>query len=257
MYFFENGSVQCLTFSTVSDNLDHQAHGVWAHLTPIFDEAGTDFPDTKCVHFFSDSPSSQYRNRTNIYLMHKLMPKFFKNLQQFSWNFSEPGHGKGVMDGVGGSLKRNAHQSVLHGKDIMSAKDLETLFQHSKSKVIEIPSSSMDAIKKSIPKVINPIKEIMALRQIFWGIASGLLYGRRLSCFECAPNKKCTHFHVLIINDSSSSKDKPKEFQLKKTTLKVSDVYTSEDDSAPEDRQTNTVIEPTPFEYEDLKQGAG
>lgn len=37
--------------------------------------------------------------------MKKILLTIFKNLKHFSWNFSEQGHGKGAMDGVGGSLK--------------------------------------------------------------------------------------------------------------------------------------------------------
>lgn len=116
MYFNDGNSTQCKTFCTVSDNLDHQAHRVWAHLSPILEEAAKEFPDTKFVNFFSNSPSNNmysYRNRFKIFFMHKFLPMFFKKLEYFTWNFSEPGRGKGVMDGVGGSLKRTADQKVL------------------------------------------------------------------------------------------------------------------------------------------------
>jgi hypothetical protein len=77
-------------------------------MKPILEETSKAYPNTHTIHFFSDSPSSQYRNRINCYLMKSLLPTYFKNLKSFSWNFSEPGHGKGAMDGVGGSVKRNA-----------------------------------------------------------------------------------------------------------------------------------------------------
>lgn len=105
LYSFDPNAKKLMqrTFCTVSDNLDLNSYSVWAHMKPIIQEISMSFPTT---HFFSDSPSSQYRNRGNIYLMKKLLPHYCNNLKCFTWNYSEPGHGKGAMDGVGGSLKR-------------------------------------------------------------------------------------------------------------------------------------------------------
>lgn len=36
------------------------------------------------------------------------------------WNYHEAGHGKGIPDGIGGTLKRMADLRVRHGKYIMS-----------------------------------------------------------------------------------------------------------------------------------------
>lgn len=101
MHYVENKKIHCQSFCTVSDNIDHMSYAVWAHMQPILEKAAEDFPETRELILFSDSPSSQYRNKTNVYFMKKILPSIFKNLKQFSWNFSEPGHGKGAMDGVG------------------------------------------------------------------------------------------------------------------------------------------------------------
>lgn len=75
------------------------------------------------------------------------MPKFFPELKTVTWNFSEPGHGKGAMDGIGGSLKRNSDRNVLHGKPISCAKDLAEMFSDSKTKVVEISPKEVNEIK--------------------------------------------------------------------------------------------------------------
>lgn len=115
------------------------------------------------------------------------MPKFFPKLETVTWNFSEPGHGKGAMDGIGGSLKRNADKSVLHGNEITCAKDLVEIFVKSKTKVIEVSPTAIENMKDLIPKTLNPVKGIMGLRQIAWSAESGLM-GRRMSCFKCSYN---------------------------------------------------------------------
>lgn len=35
-----------------------------------------------------------------------------------TWNYFEAGHGKGITDGVGGTVKRTADRLVNEGKDI-------------------------------------------------------------------------------------------------------------------------------------------
>lgn len=65
MYYSDGEEIMTCSFCTVSDNLAHQAYGIWAHLDPIINIMSTEFPQTESVHFFSDSPSSQYQNRIN------------------------------------------------------------------------------------------------------------------------------------------------------------------------------------------------
>ena len=60
------------------------------------------FPNVQQVHIFSDGPSSQFKN--------KYMASFYSILQRkglsIQWNFFATSHGKGVVDGLGGTVKR-------------------------------------------------------------------------------------------------------------------------------------------------------
>lgn len=112
MYYNKEGMIASKSFCSAADNLDHQSHGVWAHLQPVLLNASEQFPLTTTVHIFSDSLlvyfhilSSQYRNKGNVFFMKTMLPTIFKNLKMFTWNFSEPGHGKGSMD-VGRSCRK-------------------------------------------------------------------------------------------------------------------------------------------------------
>lgn len=159
---------------------------------------------------------------------------------------------KGSMDGVGGSIKRNADQYVLHGKDINCAGDLVKLFaSESKIEVVEVSPSAIEEMKKSLPQDVLPIKGIMSLRQVCWSKDHGLMDGRRLSCFSCLPNKKCEHFHILKISNLSTHK---KTQTQDKQILKVSDVYTSDDDSNGGSNE-KWLLKPKSYEFEDLNQG--
>ncbi|KAH3702379.1 hypothetical protein DPMN_077397 [Dreissena polymorpha] len=70
-------------------------------------------PSVECVHFWTDSPSSQYRNKSIFHLI-----STFQNLYVTlpSWNFFECGNDKGPCDGIGDTTKRNADNAVKHGK---------------------------------------------------------------------------------------------------------------------------------------------
>lgn len=195
LYYKIDNALKTESFATVSENLDHQCHGVWGHLTPILQEFANRNPQIDTVHFFSDGPTSQYKNRFNIFLLVTLLPEIFPTLKFTTWNYSEAGHGKGPMDGVGGTLKRQADNFVLRGGDIVSASDFVMLFIDSKIKVVQINSKTINEIKElRLPRNVKKIPNITKLHQIAWKRNTKYLYLRELSCFTCL--QVCSHFSV-------------------------------------------------------------
>lgn len=190
-------SVKSQTFCSVSNNLDHQAHAIWAHLDEILLQLARSFPDTTRLIFASDGPTSQYKNRNNCYLLLKKIPTYFKNLKDLAWNFSESGHGKGPMDGVGGSLKRDADKLVLRGSDITCAKDFVQKLKTSAVKIWEVSSQKIEVVKKELPKAVTQVPNIMSVRQITWTKkADNKLFLRSLSCYSCDFDKSCVHYSL-------------------------------------------------------------
>ena len=57
-----------LTFCSLSDNCEHGPLGIWTHLRPVLDDLKTEHPAVNIVHFFSDSPCTQYRQKMNFLL---------------------------------------------------------------------------------------------------------------------------------------------------------------------------------------------
>ena len=70
-------------------------------------------PGNNTIHYWIESPSSQYRNRyiINVIANHKQI--FDVNA---CWNYFDSGHGKGPCDGIGGTCKRSASEAVKQGK---------------------------------------------------------------------------------------------------------------------------------------------
>lgn len=236
-------------FCTVSDQLDHQSHAVWAHLKPILVHSAEEYPNTTAVHFFSDSPSSQYRNRNNIHLFMKTLPTIFPNLTSLSWNFTEAGHGKGPMDGVGGTLKREADKMVANGADIKNASDFTEAHSRSKIFMLEIEPRIVDEMKQTVANtVVPPILGILKARQIT-SFIGGKIFANKASCFSCDFSTTCSHHHLFEVFPISTPQN-PK----KKIRLSVEEIYgpSSEDEEVPLDQR---LSEPTVVSEEKISKG--
>lgn len=168
----------------MSPSKRHDPSAIWAHLKPILEQLKNKGIET--VHFFSDGPVTQYRNRDNFYFMKTFYKEMgFKNA---TWNFSEPSHGKGAPDGVGAAVKRVADGLVSKGTDIPDAERLYRELQGKTNvKLFYIPESEileMDT-RKATSGNSDPIKGIMKISQIILQVDKlpTLLFGRELSCF--------------------------------------------------------------------------
>lgn len=107
------------TFATVSESLAHNPGAIWAHLRPILLNIRQS-SDVEKIYIFSDGPTTQYRQKCNFFMFSTELHKL--GFSYAEWNFFESGHGKGIPDAVGGSLKRKADSKVKFGCDITSAK---------------------------------------------------------------------------------------------------------------------------------------
>lgn len=171
-YAKNDTSLETVSFATVSDNLDHQAHAVWGHLKSALQKILSVRPHVNTLHVFSDGPTSQYRNRTNIYLWIKTLIDQFPQITASTWTFSEPGHGKGPMDGVGGVLKKTADDQVLRGNDVNTAADFVRLLNKSSVLLHEVTDGEIVAVRNVLPETIDAIPGIMNVTKIIWQNAS-------------------------------------------------------------------------------------
>ncbi|KAG5873828.1 hypothetical protein JTB14_025824 [Gonioctena quinquepunctata] len=121
--------------------------------------------------------------------------KYLKKKEKGQVKSSEPGHGKGAPDGVGGTLKRSADQAVAEGKDVTDLNVLKNVLS-SKCPSISIIVSTADInytdnlIKKS--KSISTFPGTQKISQFVF--SNDVLEFRTLSCFDCVG--KCQHFHL-------------------------------------------------------------
>ncbi|CAK1601479.1 unnamed protein product [Parnassius mnemosyne] len=181
VYILTENNKKVESYCTVSSNTNHQPAAIWAHLSPVLKDIRSSYPDISTVHFFTDGPFSQYRQKQNFYLGSTAL--FDHGFKAMTWSFFEAGHGKGPADGIGGYLKRSADDLVARGKDISCTDNFYYVLKDvSKIKLYLIASKDIEAIAKQLPSKIQPLPGTKNVHQIFT-TGRGQLKYRILSCF--------------------------------------------------------------------------
>lgn len=250
---------QVTSYCTVSSNQNHGPSAIWAHLHPILSEVQKNHPAVTTVHFFSDGPATQYKQKINFYLMaNRFFDKY--GFRKISWNFFESGHGKGAADGVGGTLKRQADAIVARGKDVADAVQFFSALQDaSKIKMFIVTDEDVEKVAATIPSNIKALKGTMQVHQMFTE-TRGILNHRVLSCFceqycschdpktyrplpETQPNVECTMDQVSANEKEDDMIDEVGDFSLSDITNKIEmprkrfyDTVYSPDESSDEDQ---------------------
>ena len=105
-------------FSQGFITLRHDPAAITPHLKQILNFFLSKFQQVKKLHFMSDGPATQYRDRKMFYIITQYFPLCYPQIELISYNFSEAGHGKSAADGIGGALKRLADHREKFGHDI-------------------------------------------------------------------------------------------------------------------------------------------
>ena len=87
----------------LSDDLNHTKQCVYTYMQYIFNYLKSKCPNMKVFDIFSDGASSQFKQK---YLFSNLYSWEQEHDFKIRWNFFATSHGKGVVDGIGGTVKR-------------------------------------------------------------------------------------------------------------------------------------------------------
>ncbi|EDO29585.1 predicted protein [Nematostella vectensis] len=98
-----NTDTTCNSHVIVTDDHNHDKQSIAVFMDYTINTLVKEmFPQVASVDIFSDGPSSQFKNR--------YMANFYQTLQQngvkINWHFFASSHGKGVVDGLGGTVRR-------------------------------------------------------------------------------------------------------------------------------------------------------
>ena len=107
-----DGEKVCESHAIVSDETTHDKKAVAVFMFQVFEKFIKEkHSDIKQVYVFSDGPSSQFKNKyiaNFIHILNKIGP--------IQWNYFATSHGKGVVDGIGGTIKRMVWNAVMSRK---------------------------------------------------------------------------------------------------------------------------------------------
>jgi hypothetical protein len=108
----DSQDIVCESHTIVSDELSHDKTYVTVFMSKVLDEfVKQKHPDVTMAYIFSDGPSSQFKNK----LIVSILPTLDK-IVNIQWNYFATSHGKGAVDGIGGTMKRNIWNAVSSRK---------------------------------------------------------------------------------------------------------------------------------------------
>lgn len=234
-YYRDKGSnlMKHVSFGSICDFLQHDAAAASAYMEPVFAYLLELIPQVKIIHFMSDGPTSQYKNKRFLYLFRYFSQKL--NLEKATQNYSAPGHGKGGPDAEGAVLKGQADEAVMRGIDVMCAHDMTDVVRgnpESKIKVFKIEKDDVKRLEKLIPETLEPVKKILSAYQITWVKSKPL--SLNLKTFTCAgcdqlsisSTSVCDHYNLYDYEYSHKVEEQNrlvKNLTLPKTTATSSD----------------------------------
>ena len=202
------GNIEHKNYVFVSDVNQHNSRAVVAIIQKLVPLIKADLPTVTKIHYWTDSPTSQYRNRYifDILCRHESLFGI-----KAVWNYFETGHGKGPCDGIGGSAKRQASDAVKQGKvSIQDANDFyEWASAHErKIKYVFYSQEEYDAADSLIrERNAGPISGTLKLHAVV-PADSWSIYTRDVSCYchQCLAGSLCDSWskHQLISNDQEA-----------------------------------------------------
>ncbi|XP_054278012.1 uncharacterized protein LOC128996630 isoform X2 [Macrosteles quadrilineatus] len=193
--YTKESKVKATSFCTISSSKYHGPSAIWSHLEPILNLIKDKFPNVDTLHFFSDGPTAQYRNKENFYLMARFAYDF--NFWKVSWNLSEAGHGKGTADAIGGVVKRTADSILLKQTDIIDVHSFKEAVSSLGVLIYVVDETKISATEKGLPSCLTAIPKTMKIHQITWARTNPQTLGvRLLSCKDCTGSIICSHFPI-------------------------------------------------------------
>lgn len=111
-------------------------------------------PNVKEINCFSDGAASQFKQRYHFRNLTRIASERKIDL---NWHFFATSHGKGVVDGIGGVVKRLVWSAILAGEVCRSAEDFIKLATKKTAKII-LFEIKIDEIQKSKIKLEDLFK---------------------------------------------------------------------------------------------------
>lgn len=123
---------KCQTFLVCSNTKNKDKNTILTFIDFLYcnifnaEQPNSENPSEEVI--WSDGPASEFKNRYMAKVLNFLSQKYGK---PFSWKYFATSHGKGVVDGVGGNVKRLVREKIMSQGEgspvVQSAKDFADL----------------------------------------------------------------------------------------------------------------------------------
>jgi len=144
------------SYVVVSNELSHDKYSVHCYNQAILKHANAN-SEIKHLHMFSDGAGSQFKNRFSLSVL--LDPKqLHPKLERMDWSFFGTAHGKGPVDGIGGTVKRTVWRRILQRRAIItSAEEFARIAEENCPSIIilYVPKETVEEVKKTLENKWN------------------------------------------------------------------------------------------------------
>ena len=197
VYYTGDEQLKHSSIVLISDTLAHNAASVAAFLDTVVFEVRRIVPYVKVIHYWTDSPTSQYRNK----LIFDIVANHYSLYNCAAvWNYFEAGHGKGPCDGLSGTVKRMADTAIKTGKVMIQDADDFFAWANEKSTFVHVTFKFISevTINEKVSQIadysdkLRPIKGTMKLHAVK-GKGNSTVVVRETSCYcqGCLSDNNC------------------------------------------------------------------
>ena len=190
----DHGVLEHKSTIVVSDEMGHKASTVVAFIDEIIPILKGIDNNVQRIHYWSDSPTSQYRNKHILDIVANHEERYGIKAR---WNYFEAGHGKSVCDGLGGSCKRLADEAMRSGKArIQDANDFFKWATNSNMKNVKFIFVSADKCAETETTLkknpVRPVKGTMKIHGVV-GLGHSKIKIGEVSCYcpVCIAGNTC------------------------------------------------------------------
>ncbi|CAB4041133.1 Sentrin-specific protease 2 [Paramuricea clavata] len=210
------GDKVCVSHVIVSDELNHDKKSVAVFMSTVMDKFVKEMhADVRRAYVFSDGPSSQFKNRYIVNFLHHLNSKV-----SIQWNFFATSHGKGAVDGIGGTVKRMEWNAV-NSRKASEVVDAKTFYDAASKLTTSISVSFVSQ------KEMNDMYDLLCLQKYF---------------NDAPPIPGISRFHCIEPKDSYNS-IAPEVFPFDTADESECDDCTDVEGSGPGDSSDNKSVD--------------
>lgn len=228
--WFNNGGKKC--FALVSDDLSHDKHCIWVFLRSIIGDLKENY-GIEDVTVFSDGASSQFKNKYTLTNLCYFEKDFDVSGE---WCFFATSHGKGAVDGVGGTVKRAVWEQVKSRQaNVATAEEFYNVCKNVLKGIhsMFVPKTDIDKYRPYLEHRWKLCKAIPQIQSCHYFRASSLYKGT-IVCGRTLQSQLHLYYVCLEEKSDESDVDDIDLFSSKTksdTRVAYSDVYSSDNES--------------------------